>query len=268
MKIDDFLMDKLEKYLMDGMNPQERDLFQKEINNSVDLQEFIEIYNQIDTFEDDTDWTLYDGEQKKLKQAASLFQNKDTVAFSQKLKDFKQDHTNSSPTKKFRWQNIAVYSSVAASIIFLFYSLLFQNSNLTTIYEQHNSWNELPSLSIKGETIGYQKAELEKLFLSKDYNATIKLGNTILASSKNTDPNVLLYIGISQIEVNKNNDALITFTSLIESNTIDNHKGYWYKAMVYLKLDDKSNAIKVLEKIVSKNYFKKDQALKILKKIK
>lgn len=267
MKIDDFLMDKLEKYLIDDMNLQEKDLFQKEINNSVDLQEFIEIYNQIDTFEDDNDWTLYEGKNQKLKQAVLLFQNKDTVAFSQKLKDFKQDYTSSSPTKKFRWQNIAIYSSVAASIIFLFYSILFQNPNLTTIYEQHNSWDELPSLSIKGETIGNQKAELERLFLSKDYNATIELGNTILTSSKNTDPNVLLYLGISQIEVNKDNDALTTFTTLIESNTIDNHKGYWYKAMVYLKLDDKSNAIKVFEKIILENYFRKDQASKILKKI-
>ncbi len=267
MKIDDSLIEKLERYLMDSMNLEERTLFQKEINNSEDLQEFIEIYNQIDNFEDDSKWNMYRGNNKKLKHAASLFNNKETLEFSQKLKDFKNNYSSKTPTKKLSWKNIAMYSSVAASILFMFYTVFFQTQSLNDIYKQHNTWNELPSLSVKGETTANKKAKLEKLFLSKDYNATIKLAKKLIANSKNTEPNILLYLGISQMEINKHKEAIKTFDVLINSNTIDNHKGYWYKAMVYLKTDDKINAKKVFQKIVANDYFKKKQASKILKKL-
>ncbi len=268
MKLNDLLIEKLEKYLNDDMHHNERELFQEEINDSVDLQEFIEIYNQIDTFKNDTDWVAFKGDAKKLKQVTRLFQKSDTVAFSQKLKDFKSNYTDNNSTKKIKWQRIALFSSVAASIFFIFYSILFQTSNLSNIYEQHNSWDEIPSLSVKGNILESQKNKLEKLFLSKDYNASIILCKTILSSSQNIEPNILLYLGISQIETGNYNDALRTFSKLINTNTIDSHKGYWYKAMVYLKLNDKENTINTLQKIVSNDYYMKNDASIILKEIK
>ncbi len=105
-------------------------------------------------------------------------------------------------------------------------------------------------------------------FSEKKYQETIILCNKVLQNSETIQPNLLLYLGVSQLELSQYQDALSTFSILEKSNAIDFHKAFWYKSLVYLKQENKEKAIVELQKIKENpNYFNHSEAKKILRKI-
>ncbi len=127
----------------------------------------------------------------------------------------------------------------------------------------------MPSFIVRGETINKKKVKIEQLYDAKKYNQVIILCDSLLAFETPIDPNILIFKGLSQMAVNQHDEALKTFSSLIQNkNLIDFHKGYWYMALLYLKNNEKNNAIKTLKIIADNNTFYHHQdAIKILKKL-
>jgi tetratricopeptide (TPR) repeat protein len=70
------------------------------------------------------------------------------------------------------------------------------------------------------------------------------------------------------LELENYREAIQTFDKLRNSNTLDNHKAYWYTALVYLKQNNAENAKKVLQTLVqdTSNY-NYEKAIELLKKL-
>ena len=270
MELGDKEIEKLQKYLNNKMSAVEKELFQKEINSSHQLKEFLNIFQQIDNFNDDEGWNLYQGDKTRLKEILLKFNNKETQEFSEKIKKFQKQDIESKTKKQSSWLKFVMGSGIAACLALLLYFTFFQSPNLNQLYLENSSWEELPSFTVKGDEFEKQKVTLEQLFKEKKYNDVIALSNEILNKSDILEPNILIYKGVSLLETNNFEDALQVFDSLIaHKNLIDYHKGYWYKALIYLKMGNQKETIKTLKYITTnKDYFNIKKAKSLLKKLK
>jgi len=268
MEQDNFINDQLERYLNDQMAPEEKEQFEKEIAQSLELQELIELHEQVTVLDDEADWITFEGDVNEIKEKIPLFEAEETKAFSKKLKEFRSDQMGTTGRKSVVWKRLAVFSGVAASILLALFLTTQRGGDLDQLYVEHSSWNELPSLTVKGGPVS-NKAEIEQLFEQKKYTEVIAKVREISLNSEETDMALLLYQGVSQLELDQYENALNTFKELTKSNTIDHHKGYWYTAMVYLKQGDKESLIESLE-VVAANpaYYKHAEANNMLKELK
>jgi len=268
MNLDEKTILKIERYLSDAMNAEEKAGFQAEVNASKEIREFLHIYYEIDVFEDEEDWILYQGDKEKVKDVAKLFQKEDTAEFSRKLQTFQKDYNQQISSKNRPWLKIAMSTAIAACLLALLYVTLFQSSNLTNIYEDHNSWDELPSLTIKGDAVVKDPSEIELSFNEQNYTDVIIFCNDLLSTSNEIRPNILLYLGISQLEMKQYQDAENTFNLLASSSTLDHHKGYWYLALTYMKQEKSIEAKETLLQISKNNtFYRHAEAVQILQKL-
>jgi hypothetical protein len=268
MEQDNFINEKLERYLNNQMAPDEKEQFEKEIAQSPELQELIEIHQQVTVLDDDAEWITFEGDVNEIKKNIPLFEDEETKAFAQKLREFRNDQVGATGRKSVVWKRLAVFSGVAASILLALFLTMQRGGDLDQLYVEHSSWNELPSLTVKGDPVS-ERAEVEQLFEQKKYVEVITKVRDISLNSEEKDIALLLYQGVSQLELNQYENALNTFTELTASNTIDHHKGYWYTAMVYLKQGKKELLIKSLEVVAANpKYYKHEEATALLKELK
>ena len=79
-----------------------------------------------------------------------------------------------------------------------------------------------------------------------------------------------MYKGAAYELTNKNDEAITAFNELIAQPNFEEHtKGYWYKLLVYLKLEDKENVEAMLAIILKdKANHKYNEALKLAEALK
>ena len=268
MEQENFINEQLERYLNDQMTPEEKEQFEKQIAQSPELQELIELHEQLNVLDDDAEWITFEGDVNEIKEKIPLFEDKETKAFSEKLREFRNDQVGPTGRKSVVWKRLAVFSGVAASILLALFITLKSGADLNQLYVENSHWNELPSLTVKGDT-SIEKAIVEQLFQQKKYAEVITSVRDISLNSQETDMTLILYQGVSQLELDQYERALNSFREITSSNTIDHHKGYWYTAMVYLKQGDKESLIQSLEVVAANpTYYKHAEAVAMLKELK
>lgn len=263
MEFNETILKKLESYLNGTMSADERNLFEQQISLNKDLKEFLHVNTSIDAFEDEDTWIEMNMNTEKIKTIAQRFRDADTIEFTDKVNSF---HTQYTRKPKHRRNILVAFTAVAACFILI---MFWPSSvNLNTVYTDYSSWNELPSFMVKGANPETQKIAMERAFRAKKYMEAITLCNVILDNSKSTEPSILIYKGIAQLELEKYTASIKTFTQLYSSNTIDAHKGYWYIALVYAKQGNKELFIKALKKVTSnRTNYRYSDALRILEEI-
>ena len=266
MEENDEINEKLRRYLDGELSPEELTDFETEIAQSEELQEQVALHRQIDAFNDEEGWSLYEGDTQAIKDNIPLFEDTETKEFSDKLKDFRSGPDKSTVLRPKRKSHWAIAMAVAAGLVLIFYLALPKGASIEDLYVEHSNWDELPSLTVKGDANA--EAEIEQLFLQENYGEVISKIDAISIFDQSSASTLLLYKGVSQLELDQYKDALQTFETLIESNLIDNHKGYWYSALVHLKKGDKAAAIEALEVVAAKeNYFRNKEAKELLKEL-
>lgn len=268
MEQDNFINEKLERYLNDQMEAEEKAEFEKEIAESPELQELIELHQQVTVLDDEADWITFEGDVNEIKENIPLFEDEETKAFSKNLREFRNDQMSATGPKSVVWKRLAVFSGVAASILLALFFNMQSGGNLDQLYVEYSSWNELPSLSVKGDPDA-KRSEVAQLFEQKKYADVIANVREIGLSSNEPDMALILYQGVAQLELDQYENALNSFRELTISNTIDHHKGYWYTAMVYLKQGNKELLEENLEVITANpTYYKYEEARALLKEVK
>lgn len=255
----------IERYLRKEMTDDERIDFEKKITHDAELKEQITIYKALYSIEDTNDeWFETEENTELLEKEVALFRSKETVQFKENLKKFRDSNSK----KKNNIFNLRLLSTVAAVLIIAIFILYPKDVNLSSLYEEYHNWEELPSYISKGETDKDTYKKLESLFLNKEYQTVISQANQIDPTVFEIDQQASLFIGVAHLELDQYEEALQIFDQLITSNSLNAHKGYWYKAMVYLKQGDKEKAIDMLT-IISNNtsYYKHDIAKELLRKV-
>lgn len=267
MEQDNFINDQLERYLNDQMTPEEKLAFEQEIAQSPELQELIELHQQVTVLDDEAGWITFEGDVNEIKEKIPLFEDEETKAFSKKLRAIQNDQKGTSRGKSTVWRRLAVVSGVAASILLALFLTIKGGTDLDQLYVENSSWDELPSLTVKGDPV-QERAEVEQLFEQKKYAEVITNVRDISLKSNETDLALILYQGVAQLELDQYENALNSFAELTNSNTIDHHKGYWYTAMVYLKQGNKELLVESLEVVAANpTYYKHEEARALLKEL-
>lgn len=212
-----------ERYLAGEMSFDEKLAFEKIIADDKDLKEHILL-------------------------SKKLVEKHEYVAFKKNLLSAKKNYLQ---TTKKRYNYI--YWSVAATIIVFIGLFSYYQSipaNLDKLYAIHSNKIEMPSFIVQGNNQQQTLEELEVSFKNKNYKRSVHLCDVQLKSSSKSNPNILIYKGVSLLNLNNEKEALIIFNELIQSDAIDASKGNWYKAITYMKLNNKIALKNTLETII------------------
>ncbi len=256
---------QIDAYLREELSKEERFLFEKELNKRGELYEEFMIHKELCTIVNDSDWVTrpFDSNNADKKSVETYFRSQDARDF----KDIVIKAQNEFQNKEKRQSNkswivplLAVASVVILVILFNYNS----KTSLDDLYVQYNEWQNLPSLTSRGEqndlSIG------EELFEEKRYKESYELFLSV--TKQNRTPGILIYLGLSALELNKYEEALQHMNELIKSDTIDSSKGYWYKAMIYLKQGDREGTITALQTLISGRHYNTSKAQELLNLLK
>ena len=269
-EISEKFYNNLELFMTGQLSDQEKKDFQKEISASKAKQEFYSLIKSIDAFGDEDQWMEADFAKSKIDEIKSRFQAQDTVEFATKLKNFRSKDVSKNVEKQVNWSRFMKFGAVAASIVMLLYVFTGSDQSLIAYYNQNNSWTEIPSVQVKGDAHESTLLEMENNFKAKKYHQVLGDFDNYVAQldGNRIHPNAYIYQGLSFLELGENDKSIASFNQLLSSNTLDNHKAYWYLTLVYLKIEDKENALKTLKLLTSKeSNYNYDKANKLLKSI-
>ncbi len=102
------------------------------------------------------------------------------------------------------------------------------------------------------------------MFKNKEYKEAITTLTTIETNDE-FYPYALLYIGASYEQLNENERALVSFDKLTQLTDFEEYsKGYWYKLLLYLKLNNRQKALEMKAIILeNKNNYNYKKALEL-----
>jgi len=260
------LLEKIDKYITGKLKGSELKIFEKQLKESKHLQEEVILQKQLISIVGQQKWhTLSDDiKNEELQKIKEKLRSEEYQLLSKKIRDIGNLHVE----KKTRFKIKYLYY-VGAAVVVLMASIFTFNTNqsLDDYYTSYANWEELPSFIEKGAAknnfiIG------ETYFKKENYAKAIESFN--LVDTKNElYPYSLMYIGAAYELVNKNEAALQAFDKLINLKSFDeNTKGYWYKMLIYLKLNNKAKALEMINMISEdKGNYKYEVSQKLLKQI-
>ncbi|MBX2828795.1 MAG: hypothetical protein KTR22_11570 [Flavobacteriaceae bacterium] len=256
----------IERYFLDEMSEEERSDFEKKMKEDPEFKERVAMHTFLHQMEDEEAWPDLEIDTEELKNEAALFREEDTVAFAEKLKAFCDTEQPSVPKKGLPW-NRKWIGAVAALLLLALFVFYPKEPSLSELYNDYQNWDNLPSLVTKSDASDTLK-ELEYRFRDSNYEGVIDMADQIHFSANSGYAQASLYVGVAYLELGQYEAAISQFDALINSESLDFHKGFWYQALTYLKKEDKENCMGVLE-LISENptYFMHMEAKALLKKL-
>jgi len=260
----------IENYLNGEMSKEETTAFLQKIASDPEAKSMLELYQEMNIVYDDQDWNVTDKKSihKKIDQYESFLKSDKGVSVANKIKAAEQSYFDTQRAPKTKMKLLVYVAGIAAVLIAgLFLTKQFDTTITSDqLYADYKNWDAIPSLTLRAEDT--HLARVEKLFVNKNYKESLRLlEEYVIANHQETNPQIMLYIGISQLELDKNKRAIATFTKLLNSNTLDAPKAHWYLALCYLKQDKSAIAKTELLKLLEKTTFQKVNAQHLLDKL-
>ncbi len=265
MSFNEQTYETIEAYLDQVLSDTERIAFEERIKNDPDLANEVTINREMRIqYGNSNTFTTSKYAPEIVTNLKSHIQSKETEELSRQIKEGKKLYDKNLARKKtiIRY----MYATVAAVALIFLISTFFINQDLSTeeLYAQNSNWENLPSLTVKGEN-QQNLAKGEALFNAKKYTEAI----SYFEGNESNNPHVLIYLGISHLESNNYQKALATFNQLKTNNTLGSHKAYWYISLTYLKQGQKERAIAALQLLrQNQNNYQYDKAGELLSKLK
>jgi len=256
----------IEKFLKGELSDKEHTSFSaKRANDEVFNKEVEFEENLYNSYNSDKWSFVKNNESDELDTYTALFQSAETEKLRSVLQQVNEDYKNTSKNKSNRW---VIYASIAAMITLLICFLIFFNNPTShqDLYASYLETSEVPSLVSRGEENDLIRAQ--SLFENGQYAKALPIFNKNLMSSNQQTSTLLLYIGISQMELNQYVESEDTFDQLINSNSLDAPKGNWFKALLYLKTGEVGKAETLLKKIKTESLYNHTKASKLLSELK
>ena len=263
--MDDHLKLKIESYIGNAMSDEEKALFEQQIEQDLKLKKEVALAKELNHFLRD-EVISEQTDTKSTKEMAAFLRSKEAKKIEDTLLKVKHEYKAKTTTPKKK-----NYLLVAASIAFLLISsiayYIHEQSTPQKLYAQYYSVTDLPSVLKRGN----QQDNLVKgvlKFNESDYTEALKLFDSYKNLNTDLNPSVYLYTGVANMQLEQYNNALAAFDKMIQSNSIDHSKGLWFKALLYLKKGNKTEAKITLTKIVKDTQnFKFKEAKALLKKL-
>lgn len=264
--MNDQLKLKIESYLADTMSAEEVVAFEQLIANDPELRAEVDLARQINLHLTDTSGDTDIPETEYVRKMRSYLQGEEAREVQKKIQKVGREyHSNSSKPKRKR--SLLIAAAVALMLASTLALLFIQDPGTEQLYAQYYTSSDLPGVVQRDGSnsllelgaLAFQNEEyLEAVAYLEDYKSTTE--NPIVAS--------YLYKGAAHMELNEFYKAIEEFELAIDSDSMDATKGFWFKAMAYLKAGDELKA-KYILKDISEHvwYFNHDKAKELLKSL-
>ncbi len=268
MSIDNKIL--IEKKLRETLSAEEQDAFSSKLENDERFKEEYFLEKQLFENLNERDWNFIQNiETTEVQEYVELFQDEETIKLAEKIAShYPPDTKKVEPNRKSR--KLIWFSGIAATILILLISVftyMQKSKSPEELYFTYLDSSEILSLIPRGGNLDKSLVSAQDLFESKKYEDALIVFDELLKSNSKHRATILLYKGIAEMEIGNNDEAIKSFDMLIESNLIDATKGYWYKALLYLKLGDAQKAKVLLEKIKSEALYNHKKASDILEEL-
>ena len=257
---DDILIDN---YLKGVLSKDEEQSFLARLESDIEFNKKFNLEKQLFEALDDRSWSFVANQTTETEAYKKVLEGDDLQNLKKTLSEVNLQ-LNSSPKNKNR--NLFYYLAAASIVVLLGFQLFFnQGISHQDLYNDYIALDDLPSFVSRGGDEN-QLIKAQELFEDRKYeDALVIFKSQIDLAGRGGD--LVIYKGISELELKKYNEAEETFNTLINSNLLDAEKGYWYKALLFLKQDRVEDLKQVLNKIISSNLYNKVKAETLLKEL-
>ncbi len=246
MKRTQQLFDKIEAYLARTLPLEEREAFEKEMDENPELQLEVEKHRELH----------------------AVFADEDTMAFKQQLieisRSIREEEAAAASTFKTTSRFLKIAASIAliigiGSAIWYTYTIQDQNNDLYAAY-----YSRYP---VEDVTRGDKDNVLKNIL--KDYasgaykNVIDSLENSNL---KESNQRLKIYLGNSYLQTENPKDAITQFASITPSSRYY-EIAQWYLSLAHLKKNQPKQSIKTLKNIIEFNGSYKRKAERLLKEL-
>ena len=263
------LLADIERYLKSEMTGIELTMFEDNLKGDAELRSELQLQIELsEAMGNESDYSLFKQKlnREEIDKLKSKLRSKEYQDLSASIRNAEKVYfSEQSPSKSFKkyYRYLAI-----AGVFILFFGIYFSqlDTSYSSYYEANVDWTELPSFVEKGKIDTFTKGELA--FKKEDYKTAAEQFS-IVETSNELYSHSLVYLGASYDLLNQNDNAIATFQKL--SGVPDSHlasKGYWYEAMIHLKMNDKEKAITALTKSAENEAnFKYQEAKVLLRKL-
>jgi tetratricopeptide (TPR) repeat protein len=246
---------------------------------TIDFSYFIERYNAGEMSEDEVKWFRKELEgNQKLREEVNLRKRTDEVLRKQDIISLRE---KLSAIEKSRQKKISIhktkkkpaylkYAAVVAVLVAIGTLAIFSDRNLsndeilTRFYKEY-----APPTAQRTGTLSTNADFTLALeyYNTHDYQQAASLFNKVLKNNPEDMQSALLK-GVSNFEFKKYPEAKQSFVDVIsDNNNLFIETAKWYLALCYVKTDEREKAIQHLEEIKSEGGIYKNDAKKIIRKL-
>lgn len=204
---------------------------------------------------EDTDFAVTFEYEKNVKKAIAL---NSRATLKKQLKSFEK------PKKSYKWLYVA--ASFAVILGFFTWST-FLNTNYDSLYDEYyQTYPNTVLPTVRGEFKEDIKSNAFYAYDSGDYKEAIALFSKIY--TKDGDDYALFYKALSLMETKQYGEAL-TVLNLHDSSKENTFTPFfrWYAALTNLKLNNRNEAIQLLEKLTKSDNPQKEAAIRLLSEL-
>lgn len=223
------LFEKIERYICDDMDPDERQEFTVRLQNDPTLRE-------------------------QVNEMRILFDSIEAQSFQEKMDEFHSDIPGSTIKDPVPHRNLITLNyksiAIAASIILLLglggYWIFYQNSP-KALYATY--FNPDPGLStVMGSSDDYPFYDAMVNYKYGDYSLALSKWNEQLEAKPRNDT-LNYFIGVTKMALKDTNAAIPNFEKVVEQSSSNFYnEAQFYLGLAFLKNDDMKNALKHLKK--------------------
>lgn len=239
----------IERYVAGDMNDAEKKWFEKELDGNEKLRNEVALSKRTD----------------------EVLKNRDIAALRSKLSEIEKLREINIPVSKTRKPAYLKYAAVFAGLVLIGSVVIFSGRTLSSdeIIDRYYKTYEPPTTQRSVLTTSNNDFTMAlEFYNTHNYEKAAILFNKVLKSDPKDMQSTLLY-GVANFEDKKYPDAKQSFVNVInDNNNLFIESAKWYLALCYVKTDDKKKAVQQLEMIKSEGGIYKNDAKKIIRRLK
>lgn len=254
----------IEQFLKGNLSKSEVEDFLKKIENDVEFKAQVSFEKQLKDSLSEEEWSFMKNKTPEVEAYNEIYKSKEI----QKLKNVIQDSNNVyQQPKKTISRKWFLYASAAVIALLVSIYVFKPSASPQELYLAYIDNSVLPSYISREDSGENNLIRAQQFFENKKYEKALDIFEKELKNSSTPDAAIYLYKGIAHMELDEFEEAEKTFDTLIDSDLIDASKGKWYKALLYLKMEDVEKSKTLLNEIVQDATFNHKIAKKLLQQL-
>jgi len=257
---------RIEDFLLGVMPDEDSIAFQSRLDSDKAFREKFELEKQLfDTFNEKS-WSFTPGNNPEVHGYQSALKSSEFSKIKETIKEASKRYGSESP-KANNNKRLVVYLAAASIALLIAVQFIFnQTPSGKELYHAYIDMEGLPGFVTRADDLGNDAVNAQQLFENHNYEASIELFEGILGSQPK-DSRVYIYLGVAYVEAENYKRAEQVFDNLTSSNLLDAEKGYWYKSLLYLKMNEKEKALQILTKIKDEKRFNYNKAEELIEEL-